>query len=137
MTEVDAVIATYNDIRQQIQLRADISDDGTLREEVFTRWAIDLLEENGEVGGGECSAYSAPRIGKVSGYWVDPDMGRLFVFVSRYSGLASPPRMSATETSGLVNGVVWGGIAGSRSHPRASSSGKWLPVSISRGYQPG
>ena len=106
MSKIDPVVATYNDIRQQIQLRADISDDGTLREEVFTRWAIDLLEENGEVGGGECAAYSAPRIGKVSGYWVDPDMGRLFVFVSRYSGLASPPRMTATEITALVTGAI-------------------------------
>ncbi len=97
MSDTDPVLATYNDIRQQIQLRASVSDDGTLREEVFTRWAIDLLEEKGEIGGGECCAYGAPRVGKVSGYWMDPDMGRLFVFVSRYSGLIAPPRMPATE----------------------------------------
>ena len=106
MSRTDPVLATYNDIRQQIQLRACVSDDGTLREEVFTRWAIDLLEEKGEVGGGECCAYSAPRVGKVSGYWMDPDMGRLFVFVSRFSGLIAPPRMTATEVSALVSGVL-------------------------------
>jgi AIPR protein len=106
MSGSDPVLATYNDIRQQVQLRASVSDDGTLREEVFTRWAIDLLEENGEIGGGECCGYGAPRIGKVSGYWLDPDMGRLFVFVSRYSGLISPPRATATEISGLVSGVL-------------------------------
>jgi hypothetical protein len=106
MSASDPVLATYNDIRQQIQLRASVNDDGTMREEVFTRWAMDLLEENGEIGGGECCAYSAPRIGKVSGFWLDPDMGRFFVFVSRYSGLASPPRMTATEISGLVTGVL-------------------------------
>ncbi len=106
MSCIDPVLATYNDIRQQVQLRASVSDDGALREEVFTRWAIDLLEENGELGGGECCGYSAPRIGKVSGYWLDPDMGRLFVFVSRYSGLISPSRVTATEISGLLNGVL-------------------------------
>ena len=60
MSVSDPVLATYNDIRQQIQLRASVSDDGTLREEVFTRWAIDLLEEKGEVGGGEVLRLTAP-----------------------------------------------------------------------------
>jgi hypothetical protein len=106
MSNTDPVLATHNDIRQQIQLRASVSDDGTLREEVFTRWAIDLLEEKGEVGGGECCAYSAPRVGKVSGYWMDPDMGRLIVFVSRYSGVAEPPRMPAADIGALVNGAL-------------------------------
>jgi hypothetical protein len=106
MSVTDSVLATYNDIRQQIQLRASVSDDGTLREEVFTRWAIDLLEERGEVGGGECCAYSVPRVGKVSGYWTDPEMGRLIVFVSRYSGVADPPRMTASDISSLVSGVL-------------------------------
>lgn len=106
MSVTDPALATYKDIRQQIQLRASVSDDGTLREEVFTRWAIDLLEENGEVGGGECCAYSALRIGKVSGYWIDPDMGRLIVFVTRYSGVAEPQRMPAADVGPLVNGVL-------------------------------
>ena len=51
MSDIDPVLATYNDIRQQVQLRASVSEEGALREEVFTRWAIDLLEEKGEVGG--------------------------------------------------------------------------------------
>lgn len=106
MTSTDPALATYHDIRQQIQLRASVSDDGTLREEVFTRWAIDLLEEKGEVGGGEPCAYSAPRIGKVSGYWMDPDMGRLIVFVSRYSGVAEPQKLTGTELTALVNGAI-------------------------------
>jgi len=106
MSVTDSVLATYNDIRQQIQLRASVSDDGTLREEVFSRWGIDLLEEKGEVGGGECCAYSAPRVGKVSGYWMDPDMGRLIVFVSRYSGVAEPPRMPAADIGAAVNGAL-------------------------------
>jgi len=106
MSVTDPVLATYNDIRQQIQLRASVSDEGALREEVFTRWAIDLLEEKGEVGGGECCAYSTPRIGKVSGYWMDPDMGRLIVFASRYSGVVEPPRMAAADIGSLANGVL-------------------------------
>ena len=106
MSGTDPLLATYNDIRQQIQLRASVSDDGTLKEEVFTRWAIDLLEEKGEVGGGECCAYSAPRVGKVSGYWMDPDMGRLVVFISRYSGVINYSRIPATEIVSLLNGAL-------------------------------
>ena len=106
MSGIDPLLATYNDIRQQIQLRASVSDDGTLKEEVFTRWAIDLLEEKGEVGGGECCAYSAPRVGKVSGYWMDPDMGRLVVFISRYSGVINYSRIPASEIVSLLNGAL-------------------------------
>src|SRR5208337_3650208 len=70
------------------------------------RWAIDLLEEKGEVGGGECCAYSAPRVGKVSGYWMDPDMGRLVVFISRYSGVINYSRIPATEIVSMLNGAL-------------------------------
>ena len=72
MSDKDPVLATYNDIRQQIMLRASVTEEA-LREEVFTHWAIHLLEEKGEVGGGEPCSYGAPGIGKVSGYWIDPE----------------------------------------------------------------
>jgi hypothetical protein len=38
MSDTDPVLATYNDIRQQVQIRASVSEEGVLREEVFTRW---------------------------------------------------------------------------------------------------
>ena len=99
---------------------------------MFTRWAIDLLEEKGEVGGGECCAYSAPRVGKVSGYWMDPDMGRLVVFISRYSGVINYSRIPASEIVALLNGaltihfrnVEWAGTAASRSRLKVSLSGR-------------
>jgi len=106
MTENDPLLSTYNDIRQQILLRASVADDGALREEVFTRWAIDLLEEHGEVGGGECCACEVRRVGKVSGYWLDSDMGRLVVYVSKYSGLAAPPRMLPSDAGTLLDGTL-------------------------------
>ena len=53
MIDTDSVLATYNDIRQQVNLRASVLEEGALREEVFTRWAMDLLEEKGEITGGE------------------------------------------------------------------------------------
>ncbi len=106
MSETDPVLTTYNDIRQQVQIRASVSEEGVLREEIFTRWAIDLLEEKGEISGGESCACAVPRVGKVSGYWLDNDMGRLTVFVSKYAGLADPPRMPAADAGALINGVL-------------------------------
>src|SRR5262245_54024912 len=104
MSDSNPVLATYNDIRQQIILRASVSEEGTLREEVFTRWAMDLLEEKGEIAGGEPCAYAANRVGKVSGYWLDRDMGRLTVFVSRFSGVSEPQRMPAADAAALIKG---------------------------------
>ena len=37
---------------------------------------------------------------------MDPDMGRLIVFASRYSGMAESPRMPAADIGSLVNGVL-------------------------------
>ncbi len=106
MNDTDPVLATYNDIRQQVQIRASVAEDGAMREEVFTRWAIDLLEEKGDVPGGESCACEAKRVGKISGYWLDRDMGRLTVFVSKFSGLNEPPRMPAADAAGLITGAV-------------------------------
>ena len=106
MSEIDPVLATYNDIRQQVQIRASVFDDGVLREEVFTRWAIDLLEEKGDIGGGEPCSCVAPRVGKISGYWLDRDMGRFTIFVSKFSGLTDPPRMAGADAATLINGAI-------------------------------
>jgi hypothetical protein len=106
MTDIDPVLATYNDIRQQVQIRASVSEEGALREEVFTRWAIDLLEEKGEVAGGEPCACVANRVGKVSGYWLDADMGRLTVLVSKFAGVNEPPRMTAADAKALISGAI-------------------------------
>jgi hypothetical protein len=106
MTEIDPELATYNDIRQQVQIRASVSEEGVLREEVFTRWAMELLEEKGDIPGGEACAFTAPRVGKVSGYWLDVEMGKLTVFVSKFSGVIEPPRMTASEATALINGAV-------------------------------
>jgi len=106
MSDIDPVLTTYNDIRQQVQIRATVSEEGALREEVFTRWAIDLLEEKGDVAGGEPCACMAPRVGKVSGYWLDRDMGRLTVFVSKFAGTNDPPRMPAADVATLINGAI-------------------------------
>jgi hypothetical protein len=106
MSDNDPVLATYNDIRQQVQLRASVSEEGALREEVFTRWAMDLLEEKGDVGGGEPCACEVRRVGKVSGYWLDRDMGLLTVFVSKFAGVSEPPRMPAADAAALINGAL-------------------------------
>lgn len=106
MSDSDPVLATYNDIRQQVQIRASVAEEGALREEVFTRWAMDLLEEKGDIPGGEPCACVANRVGKVSGYWLDRDMGRLTVFVSKFAGLNEPPRMPATDAAALINGAI-------------------------------
>src|SRR5215472_6787122 len=106
MSDIDPVLATYNDIRQQIILRASVSEEGTLREEVFTRWAIDLLEEKGEIAGAEPCACVANRVGKVSGYWLDRDMGLLTVFVTKFIGVSEPQRMPAADVSALINGAI-------------------------------
>jgi hypothetical protein len=106
MSEANPVLATYNDIRQQVILRASVSEEGTLREEVFTRWAMDLLEEKGEIAGGEPCACVANRVGKVSGYWLDRDMGRLTVFVSKFAGVSEPQRMPAADAAALIKGAL-------------------------------
>jgi hypothetical protein len=106
MSEANPVLATYNDIRQQVFLRASVSEEGTLREEVFTRWAIDLLEEKGDIAGGEPCACVANRVGKVSGYWFDGDMGRLTVFVSKFAGVSEPQKMPAADAAALINGAL-------------------------------
>lgn len=106
MSDIDPVLTTYNDVRQQVQIRASVSEEGVLREEIFTRWAIDLLEEKGDIAGGEPCACTAARVGKVSGYWLDRDMGRLTVFVSRYAGLTDPSRMPAADAASLITGAV-------------------------------
>jgi hypothetical protein len=106
MTEIEPELVTYNNIRQQIQIRASVSEEGVLREEVFTRWAMELLEEKGDIPGGEACAFTAPRVGKVSGYWLDVEMGKLTVFVSKFSGVNEPPRMTASEAGALINGAV-------------------------------
>src|SRR5947209_17598390 len=97
MSDSAPLLETYNDIRQQVLLRASVAEEGALREEVFTRWAIDLLEEKGEVGGGEPCACEVRRVGKVSGYWLDRDMGRLIIFASKFAGLNDSPSMSAAD----------------------------------------
>jgi hypothetical protein len=94
MSDSDPVLTTYNDIRQQVQIR------------VFTRWAVDLLEERGDIAGGEPCSCVAIRVGKVSSYWLDRDMGQLTVFVSKFVGLNDPPRMPAAEAASLINGAV-------------------------------
>src|SRR5262245_815084 len=106
MNDTDPLLTTYNDIRQQVLLRASVAEEGALREEVFTRWAIDVLEEKGEVGGGEGCACDARRIGKVSGYWLDHDMGRLTVYVSKFAGVAALSRMSPSDVAALLNGAL-------------------------------
>jgi hypothetical protein len=106
MSDTDPVLATYNDIRQQVILRASVSEEGTLREEVFTRWAMDLLEEKGEIAGGEPCSCVATRVGKVSGYWLDRDMGRLTVFVSMFAGVSDPQRMPAADAAALIRGAL-------------------------------
>lgn len=106
MNATNPILVTYNDIRQQVNLRTSVSQEGALREDVFTRWAMDLLEEKGEIAGGESCACVASRVGKVSGYWHDRDMGRLTVFVSKFSGVSEPQRMPGSEVTTLVRGAI-------------------------------
>src|SRR6266550_177464 len=106
MSEDIAVLETGRNIRQQILLRASVAEDGAMLEEAFTDWAIDLLEERGEVGGGECCACEVPRVGKVSGYSLELDAGQLTIFVSRYSGMEELQRATPSDISAILTGAA-------------------------------
>jgi hypothetical protein len=97
---------TLKNIRQQVQIHASSADDGALREEAFTRWALDLAHERGDTEGGDPYPVLIPRVGKISGCYHDPDTAELDIIVSDYSGIGAPERMGSPELESLVTGAL-------------------------------
>jgi hypothetical protein len=106
LTQRPGLEQTLQNIRQQVQILASSLEDGALREEAFTRWALDLAHDMGDIEGGDPYPVIVPRVGKVSGCHHDADTAELDIVVSDYAGIGEPERMGAPELESLVAGAL-------------------------------
>jgi hypothetical protein len=97
---------SLQNLRQQVQILAESTEDGALREEAFTRWALDLAHEKGDIEGGDPYPVLLPRVGKVSGCYHDAETAELDIIVSEYAGVGAPETMGSPDLEGLVNGAI-------------------------------
>ena len=91
-------------LRQEVIISAegsqDEEDEGSFREEAFTRLMIEYLTEAGELEDGHVCYHSARGI-KVNGYNLQEEEGRLDLFISLYTQNLSPTtvRKDAVESA--------------------------------------
>jgi hypothetical protein len=97
---------SLQNLRQQVNILAASSEDGTLREEAFTRWALELAHDKGDVEGGDPYPVLIPRVGKISGCYHDSETAELDIVVSDYAGVGAPERMGSPDLESLVNGAL-------------------------------
>jgi len=95
---------TRQHISDHVRLRAETAEDGALLQEAFPSWALELLEEKGEVGGGDLCCCGLHQVGPViSGYWHDSDAGQLDVFVTSFSAESTIQELDRHEAKTLLD----------------------------------
>jgi hypothetical protein len=82
MHESELVDQFYTDLQQTIIAEAAAEDDGMLRSEAFTEWAIHELSELGEIEGGSQCFIQKTGI-EASGFYLSEDLSRLEIFTTR------------------------------------------------------
>jgi hypothetical protein len=82
MDEQELIDQFHADLQQTVIAEADAQDDGLLRAEAFTEWAIHELAELGEIEGGIQSFIKKTGI-EASGFHLSDDLSRLELFTTR------------------------------------------------------
>lgn len=82
MDEEELINQFYIDLQQTVIAEADAEDDGLLRSEAFTEWAIHELAELGEIEGGTQCFIKKSGI-EASGFYLSEDLSRLELFTTR------------------------------------------------------
>jgi hypothetical protein len=82
MQEEELLNQFYTDLQQTIIAEAAAEDDGMLRSEAFTEWAIHELSELGEIEGGTQCFIQKTGI-EASGFYLSEDLSRLEIFTTR------------------------------------------------------
>ena len=82
MDEQELINQFYVDLQQTVIAEADALEDGLLRAEAFTEWAIHELAELGEIEGGTQCFIKKTGI-EASGFYLSEDLSRLELFATR------------------------------------------------------
>lgn len=97
------------DLQQQVIIEAEgdrsEEDEGSFREEAFTRLMIEQLTDAGELEDGHVCYHSARGI-KINGYNLQEDEGRLDLFISIYTQNPALPTIRKDAVENAFNQLL-------------------------------